>query len=108
MYLSKKGSMLPENVKQTNIEQKSNQEQIPSTIPIPKPKENLSNNDFINVDNNETFPIPNGINLKEKFNHIASVPEKELPKNTQSHNSNNKKIILLTRNLLITQNQSSY
>ena len=77
IYLSK-GSVLPENVKQTNIEQKSDQEQIPSTIPMPTtPKKNLKNSDFIKVDNNEIFPIPNGTNLKEKDNHIASVPEKE-------------------------------
>ena len=41
------------------------------------PKKNLKNSDFIKVDNNETFPIPNDISLKEKDNHIASVPEKE-------------------------------
>ena len=83
--------MLPENVKHTNIEEKSHQEQIPFTIPMPTPKKNLSNSDVINVDNNETLPIPNGTNLKEKDNHIESVPKKELPKNTQSNNSNNKK-----------------
>ena len=82
--------MLPENVKRTNIDQKSNQEQIPSTIPIPKPKKNLSNNDVINVDNNETLPIPAGTNLKEKLYPIASVPEKELPKNIQSNSNSNK------------------
>ena len=53
IYLSKKGSMLPENVKQTNIEEKSDQEQIASTIAMPTPKSNLKNSDVINVDNNE-------------------------------------------------------
>ena len=57
--------MLPENVKQTNIEQKSDQEQIASTIPMPTPKKNLNHSDVVNVDNNETLPIPNGTNLKE-------------------------------------------
>ena len=90
VYLSN-GSVLPENVKQTNIEQKSDQEQIPSTIPMPTPKNSLNNSDVINVNNNETLPIPTGTNLKEKGNHIASVPEKEFPKNTQSNNSNSKK-----------------
>ena len=37
IYLSK-GSVLPENVKQTNTEQKSDQEQIPSAILMPTPK----------------------------------------------------------------------
>ena len=87
IYLSKKGAMLPENAKQTNIKQKSDQEQIPSTIPMPTPKKNQ-----INVDNNETILISNGNNLKKKVNHIVSVAEKELPKNTQSKNSSNKKI----------------
>ena len=36
-------------------------------------------------------PFQSGINLKEKDNHIESVPKKELPKNSQSSNSNNKK-----------------
>ena len=36
-------------------------------------------------------PFQSGINLKEKDNHIESVPKKELPKNSQSNNSNNKK-----------------
>ena len=58
---------------------------------MPTPKKNLNNNDVINAGNNETLPIPNGTNLKEKVNHIASVPEKELHKNTQSNNSSNKK-----------------
>ena len=84
--------MVPENVKQTNIEQNSDQEQIPSTIPLLTPKKNLNNNNVINIDNNETLPIPNGTNLKETVNHIASVAEKELPKDTQSNNSNGKKI----------------
>ena len=71
-------------------------------------KKNLNNSDVIYVDNNETLAISNCITLKEKDYHVASVPEKELPKNTQSHNSSNKKeIIVLTRSLLITQNQSS-
>ena len=39
----------------------------------------LYNNDVINVDDNETLPIPNGTNLKKKDNHIGSVPKKELP-----------------------------
>ena len=73
IYLPK-GSVLPENVKQTNIEEKSDQEQIPSTIPMPAPKKNVSNSDVINADNSETLSIPNGRNLKEKDNHIASVP----------------------------------
>ena len=77
IYLSK-GSVLPENVKQINIEQKSDEEQISSTTPMPTtPKKNLKNSDFIKVDNIETFPIPNGTNLKEKDKHISSVPEKE-------------------------------
>ena len=91
IYLSK-CSVLPENIKQTNIEQKSDQEPIPSTIPMPTPKKNLSNSDVVNVDNNETFPISNGTSSKEKDSHIESVPKKELPKNTQSNNSNHKKI----------------
>ena len=90
IYLSK-GSVLTENINQTNIEQKSDQEQIPSTIPVPTPKKNPNNSNVINVDNNETLPTPNGTNLKEKGNHIESVLRKELPKNTQSSNSNNKK-----------------
>ena len=36
------------------------------------PKKNPNNSDVINVDNNETIPIPNGTTLKEKDNHIAS------------------------------------
>ena len=35
--------------------------------------------------------ISNDTTLKEKDNHIVSVPEKELPKNTQCNNSNNNK-----------------
>ena len=42
IYLSKKVSMLPENVKQTIIEQKSDQEQIPSTMPITTQKRTLT------------------------------------------------------------------
>lgn len=43
-------------------------------------------------------PIQNGTSLKEKDEDIASVPE--------SNNNNSKKeIIMLTRSLLITQNQ---
>ena len=79
IYLSK-GSVLPENKKQTNIEQKSDQEQIPSTIPMSTPKKNLNNSDIISVGNNETLPVPNGTDLKEKDNHVESVPKKELPK----------------------------
>ena len=56
---SKKGSLLPANLKQTNIEQKSNQEQILSTPPMLTPKQTLNNSNVINIDNNETLPIPN-------------------------------------------------
>ena len=55
---------------------------------MPTPNKNLNNNDVINVDNSETFRIPNGTTLKKKDNHIASVPEKKFLKNTQSNNSN--------------------
>ena len=41
-YLSEKGSLLPENVKQKNIVQKSGQEQISSTIPMPTTKITLT------------------------------------------------------------------
>lgn len=36
-------------------------------------------------------PFQNDTTLKEKDNHIPSVPEKELPENTQSSNGSNKK-----------------
>ena len=36
-------------------------------------------------------PFQNYTTLKENNNHILSVPEKELPENTQSSNSSNKK-----------------
>ena len=42
-------------------------------------------------------PIQNGTSLKEKDKDIASVPE--------SNNNSKKEIIMLTRSLLITQNQ---
>ena len=51
IYHSKKGSLLPANVRQTNKEQKSDQKQIPLTLPIPAPKKNLRNSDAINIDN---------------------------------------------------------
>ena len=35
-------------------------------------------------------PIPNATILKKKDNQIASVPEKELRKNTKSNNNSNK------------------
>ena len=41
-------------------------------------------------------PIQNGTSLKEKDEDIASVPES---------NNSKKEIIMLTRSLLITQNQ---
>ena len=59
IYLSKKGSLLPENAKQTNIEQKSDQEQITSSPPPLVPKNNLNKSDVINIDKNEILPIPN-------------------------------------------------
>ena len=65
IYLSK-GAVLPENIKQTNVEQKSDQEQIPSTIPMPTPKKNLNNSVVINVDNNEILPIPKWHKFKGK------------------------------------------
>ena len=73
IYLSK-GSVLPENIKQSNIEPISDHEQISSTIPMPTPKKNLKNSDVINVDKNETLPIPKGTDLKEKDNHIKICP----------------------------------
>ena len=36
-------------------------------------------------------PFQNDTTLKEKDNHIPSVPEKELPENIQSSNGSNKK-----------------
>ena len=94
IYLSKKGSLLPVSLRKTNIEWKSDQEQIQSTPPMPIPKKNLKNSDVINTDNNKTLPILNCTTLKEneasrKGNQIALVPEKELPKSTPSNNNNN-------------------
>ena len=64
----------------------------------------LKNNDVINIDNNETLPIPNGTTLPD--NQIASVHEKNCRKILTA--TTTKEIIMLTRSLLITQNQSSY
>ena len=96
--------------RETNIEQKSDQEQIPSATLMPTLKKSLNNSDVINIDNNETFlPIQNATTLKEnkasrKDNQTASAPENELPKNTLQVKTATPEIILQTRSLLITQN----
>ena len=96
--------------RETNIEQKSDQEQIPSATLMPTLKKNLNNSDVINIDNNETFlPIQNATTLKEnkasrKDNQTASAPENKLPKNTLQVKTATPEIILQTRSLLITQN----
>ena len=103
--------MLPANVKQTIIEQKSDQEQIPSTrMTTPKKKRNKSG--IMNVDKNETITIPNGTNFREKDNHRKDNHQ-PLKKNCQkilkaTTATIKEEIILLKRSLLITQNQSSY
>ena len=61
------------------------------------PKKNLNNNGVMNIDNNESLLIPNGTTLRgkeasRKDNQIASVPKKELLKNTQDNHSKKKKI----------------
>ena len=111
IYLSKKGPVLPANVKQTIIEQKSDLEQIPSTrMTTPKKKRNKS--DVMNVDKNETITIPNGTNFREKDSHRKDNHQ-PLKKNCRkilkaTTATIKEEIILLKRSLLITQNQSSY
>ena len=78
--LSRKSSLLPANVNQTNIEQISDQEQIPNTPPILAPKKN-HNREVIIIGSNETFPI---------CNRIALVPEKEFSKHSKNNNSSKK------------------
>ena len=98
LIFQKKRFTVPDNVKQTNIEQKSYQKQIPSTTPVSSPKKNMNKIAMLQMTTTLRPPIQNGTSLKEKDKDIASVPE--------SNNNNSKKeIIMLTRSLLITQNQ---
>ena len=89
IYLSKNGSLLPENIKQTNKNRSQTRNKFHLQHQCQHQKRTLKNSDDINVDNNEILPIPNGASLPDS--QIVSISEKESPKNTQSNSSNNKK-----------------
>lgn len=61
------------------------------------PKKNMNKIAMLQMTTTLRPPIQNGTSLKEKDKDIASVPE--------SNNNSKKEIIMLTRSLLITQNQ---